>query len=234
MKRYFLLTLSLLIALSLAAQVQAAGRTHVVLHTTKGDITLALYNETPLHRDNFIRLVQTHFLDSLLFHRVIKDFMIQSGDPTSRHAQPGQHLGAGGPNYTIPAEIKFPQLYHKRGALAAARTADQVNPERRSSGSQFYIVWGHDYSTEELEATLKSIAEDTGRQLDYPEEVKKDYYKHGGTPSLDGAYTVFGEVVDGLNVVDKIQCVQTDYADRPIDDVRILSAEILGGGQVKP
>ena len=122
-------------------------------------------------------------------------------------------------------------MYHKRGALAAARTADQVNPERRSSGSQFYIVWGHDYSTEELEATLKSIAEDTGRQLDYPEEVKKDYYKHGGTPSLDGAYTVFGEVVDGLNVVDKIQCVQTDYADRPIDDVRILSAEILGGGK---
>ena len=231
MKRYFLLTLSLLIALSLAANVQDDGRTHVVLHTTKGDITLALYNETPLHRDNFIRLVQTHFLDSLLFHRVIKDFMIQSGDPTSRHAQPGQHLGAGGPNYTIPAEIKFPQLYHKRGALAAARTADQVNPERRSSGSQFYIVWGHDYSTEELEATLKSIAEDTGRQLDYPEEVKKDYYKHGGTPSLDGAYTVFGEVVDGLNVVDKIQCVQTDYADRPIDDVRILSAEILGGGK---
>ena len=231
MKRYFLLTLSLLIALSLAAKVQDDGRTHVVLHTSKGDITLALYNETPLHRDNFIRLVQTHFLDSLLFHRVIKDFMIQSGDPTSRHAQPGQHLGAGGPNYTIPAEIKFPQLYHKRGALAAARTADQVNPERRSSGSQFYIVWGHDYSTEELEATLKSIAEDTGRQLDYPEEVKKDYYKHGGTPSLDGAYTVFGEVVDGLNVVDKIQCVQTDYADRPIDDVRILSAEILGGGK---
>jgi len=170
-------------------QKPVSGKETVVLmKTTMGDMKIKLYNETPQHRDNFIKLVNDKFYDGLLFHRVIKDFMIQGGDPNSRDAPRGQQLGMGDPGYTIPAEI-LPQLKHKKGALAAARTN---NPERRSSGSQFYIV-----------------------------------HNENGTPHLDGAYTVFGEVIDGMNVIDKIANVKTLPGDRPEEDVKIISVTIL-------
>jgi len=163
----------------------------VLIKTSLGDITIALYNETPLHRDNFIKLVNEHFYDGVLFHRIIQNFMIQAGDPVSKNAKKGQQLGMGGPGYTIPAEIK-PNLTHKRGAVAAARLGDNMNPKRESSGSQFYIV-------------------------DNP----------NGAKHLDGQYTVFGEVVKGLNVVDKIAAQQKDQFDRPIEDIKIISMEVV-------
>ena len=202
-------------------------RTQVVLKTNLGDITIALYDETPLHKENFIKLVETHYLDSLLFHRVIRNFMIQTGDPNSRRAEIDTPLGEGGPGYTLPAEIRFPQLFHKRGAVAAARTADAVNPEKRSSGSQFYIVWGMDFSTAELDDLTSQLEARSQGKVKFTDDIKKSYVKHGGTPHLDGNYTVFGEVVDGLKVVDKIQNVRINDFDRPWDDVRILSASIV-------
>ena len=162
--------------------------TVVLMKTTMGNLKIKLYNETPLHRDNFIKLVNEKFYDGLLFHRVIKDFMIQGGDPDSKNAPAGKRLGMGGPGYTIPAEI-LPQLKHKKGSLAAAR---DNNPERRSSGSQFYIV-----------------------------------HNNNGTPHLDGAYTVFGEVIEGMDVIDKIATVKTAPGDRPMEDVKIISASIV-------
>ncbi len=162
--------------------------TIVLLKTTMGDMKIKLYNETPLHRDNFIKLVNEKFYDGLLFHRVIKNFMIQTGDPESKYAPAGKRLGSGGPGYTIPAEI-LPQFKHKKGAIAAARLGDQMNPKRESSGSQFYIVQN--------------------------------------APHLDGQYTVFGEVIEGLDVIDKIANVQTAPGDRPVEDVKIISATIV-------
>jgi len=162
--------------------------TVVLMKTTMGDMKIKLYNETPQHRDNFVKLVNNKFYDGLLFHRVIKDFMIQGGDPESKDAPPGKQLGMGNPGYTLPAEI-LPQFKHKKGALAAARTN---NPERRSSGSQFYIV-----------------------------------HNDNGTPSLDGQYTVFGEVIEGLTVIDKIANVKINPANRPEVDVKIISVTIV-------
>ena len=247
-------------------------RTLVEIKTTMGDITVALYNETPRHRDNFLKLVKEHYYDSVLFHRVIKDFMIQTGDGSSRHATPDQMLGSSDLDYTVPAEFVYPQFFHKRGALAAARTGDQVNPERASSASQFYIVTGQVYD----EATLNMMADRLGNQkkneifrslaeknretiidmqsrndttglraleqqligemetayamnpVAFTAEQIEAYSTLGGTPHLDGQYTVFGEVVNGMDVVDRIQNAETGRADRPVNDIRILSVQVIG------
>ena len=234
---------------------------NVKISTTLGDIVVKLYDETPLHRDNFLKLAKEGYYDGTIFHRVIKNFMVQGGDPDSKNPQPNAQYGTGGPDYTIEAEIK-PTLYHKRGALAAARTGDEVNPERRSSGSQFYIVWGDVYNEGQmgnlskqmemmaqqnifsrLAAENKSKIMDLRRNRDregllalqdelvakakeqakkeggLSEEQKQIYSTVGGTPHLDGQYTVFGEVTEGLDVVEKIQSVQTLRGDRPVEDI---------------
>lgn len=218
--RLFLITTLLLSSLGLSAQ----QRQEVLIETTKGNIRVALYNETPHHRDNFLKLVDTHFYDSLLIHRVIRNFMIQAGDPDSRHAAPGQTLGEGDLGYTIAPEFRLPQLFHRRGAVAAAREGDNVNPDRRSSACQFYIVWGKTYSSAELSEVEERISEATDGQARLTPEMQQAYRRTGGTPHLDGQYTVFGEVVEGLDVVDLIQHVFTDDYDRPVDDVRIIRA----------
>ena len=245
--------------------------TKVELETSLGKIVVELYNETPQHRDNFTKLVKEGYYDGVLFHRVIKDFMIQTGDGNSKTAGPDTSLGDGDPGYTIPAEFVYPKYFHKRGALAAARTGDQVNPERRSSGSQFYIVTGKIYSSDELQMMTKRLsdvqkqdifrrlitentdkinelqkAQDTaGIQALQNELIQKTeaeaaqnpftltdeqlnaYTSIGGTPHLDGQYTVFGEVVEGMDVVDKIQNTTTGRMDRPTVDIRIIKARIV-------
>lgn len=196
----------------------------VRMETTAGTIVLKLYNQTPQHRDNFLKLVDEQFYDSLLFHRVIQDFMIQGGDMTSRHAQPGQTLGDGDLPYTVPAEFRIEQgIYHKRGVLAAAREGDDVNPEKASSATQFYIVWGHTFTDQGLEQVQERIDQMTGGTVQLTDGMKQTYRTIGGTPHLDGSYTVFGEVVSGLEVVDSIQRTRADANDRPLTDIRILS-----------
>lgn len=182
--------------------------------TDSGDIVIRLYNQTPLHRDNFIKLAKEGYFDSTLFHRVINHFMIQGGDPDSKHALPGVELGNGGPAYTIPAEFDS-TLFHKKGVLAAAREGDDVNPKRASSGSQFYIVQGKVFTDEELNAV------EIKRNIKIPEYRRKYYRTVGGTPHLDMKYTVFGEVESGLEVVDKIAKAKTDHNDRPVNDIRM-------------
>lgn len=239
----------------------------LTIKTTQGDIVIRLYDETPLHRDNFVKLAREGFYNDTLFHRVIKDFMIQGGDPNSKSAPKGKTLGVGGPGYTIPAEIKPEQCFHKRGALCAARTGDEVNPERESSGSQFYIVWGKVYKPGELKALEKQMAmqqeqtvfnalvaqhrseimtlrrnrdrvglqtlqdqlqDETKRQCkelgkpSFSSEQVEVYTTLGGTPFLDGSYTVFGCVEQGLDVVEKIIGVKTDHNDRPNDDIKVV------------
>ncbi|MBR5070102.1 MAG: peptidylprolyl isomerase [Bacteroidales bacterium] len=235
----------------------------VLIKTSLGDITVRLYDETPLHRDNFLKLAKEGYYDGTLFHRVIKNFMVQGGDPDSRGASPTAHLGAGGPDYTIPAEFNK-DLIHKKGALAAARQGDEVNPEKRSSGSQFYIVTGEIYSAgkltqlerqmaqqqlqnifnclvvenrnriielrknrdnaglmalqEELQQKTYAMAKEQGEPK-YSPVQREVYTTVGGTPFLDQNYTVFGEVEEGLDVVDKIQLVKTQPGDRPVDDI---------------
>lgn len=245
--------------------------TKVELETSLGKIVVELYNETPQHRDNFIKLVKEGYYDGVLFHRVIKDFMIQTGDGNSKTAGPETSLGDGDPGYTIEAEFVYPKYFHKRGALAAARTGDQVNPERRSSGSQFYIVTGKVYSSDELQMMTKRMndvkKQDIFRRLITENSAKIDelqnnhdsegiktlqneliqkteaeaaenpfkmtdeqlnaYTSIGGTPHLDGQYTVFGEVVEGMDVVDKIQNTTTGRLDRPTIDIRIIKAKIV-------
>jgi cyclophilin family peptidyl-prolyl cis-trans isomerase len=177
-----------------------------------------------LHRDNFLRLVKSHYYDGVLFHRVIKNFMIQGGDPESKNAKAGQPLGNGGPSYTIPAEFRV-TLFHKKGVLAAAREGDNVNPEKKSSGSQFYIVQGKKFTDGALD-TLERVRRN-GKKL--PEAHRQVYKTVGGTPHLDENYTVYGEVVKGLDVVDAIAAVQTsrDPADRPVEDVKIIRAKLI-------
>ena len=204
----------------------SAQQKQVLLHTTEGDIRIALYDDTPIHRDNFLKLVSEHFYDSLLFHRVIKSFMIQTGDPQSRHAEPGATLGEGDVDYTLQPEFLVPKHYHRRGAVAMAREGDKSNPERRSSGCQFYIVWGKNYSTKELETIQQKVLDATDGKTTMSSEMFWDYKNTGGSPHLDGQYTVFGEVVEGLDVVERIQKVYTDDYDRPVEDVRILSTQI--------
>ena len=232
----------------------------VKIETTLGDIIVRLYDETPIHRDNFVKLVKEGYYDGTLFHRVIKDFMIQGGDPDSKGAPAGKMLGVGGPDYTLEAEIKD-NLYHKRGALAAARQGDEVNPERRSSGSQFYIVWGQVYKENQLNQLGKQIrmqkvqdvfndlakahrdeimqmrrernraglqelqdqliakAENKVGKQGLTDQQMQLYSTVGGTPHLDGQYTVFGEVEEGLNVVEQIQNTATGRGDRPTNDI---------------
>ena len=199
----------------------------VRMHTTAGVIDLCLYDETPKHRDNFIKLVKEQQFDSLLFHRVIKDFMIQGGDPTSKNAPAGTLLGEGDLGYTIEAEF-MPQIhFHRRGVLAAAREGDEVNPTKASSASQFYIVWGKVYTKEQLDAYKEYYQRRTGRELTITPEQEAVYTTVGGTPHLDGEYTVFGEVINGLEVVEKIQSVACDENDRPLEDVRIIKVEMI-------
>ncbi len=238
--------------------------TIVSIQTTLGEIKVKLYNETPLHRDNFIKLVKEGFYNNSLFHRVIKGFMIQGGDPDSIGAPAGKSLGTGGPGYTIPAEINYPQFFHKRGALAAARQGDEVNPGRESSGSQFYIVWGETYNEGKLNQLQKSLSQqkeqaifnrlagerrkeimDLRRSKDQEglfllqeelialtkaemmedgpvtltAEQREAYMNLGGTPHLDNQYTVFGEVIEGLDIVEKIQSAATASGDRPKEDI---------------
>ena len=228
MNRLSLRTLAFVAAMCLTLSLYGRPKTYkVVLQTTMGNIELVLFNDTPQHRDNFIKLVREGYYDGLLFHRVIKDFMIQSGDPDSRHARPGQLLGEGGPDYTIPIEIDLPYHYHYRGALAAAREADEDNPTRSSSGSQFYIVWGKKQTTAGREKARNYVYDMTGGAADFSQEMEQVYRTEGGAPHLDGQYTVFGRVKAGLKVVKAIQAVQTDANDRPLEDIRILRAYVV-------
>lgn len=221
MKATTLLAIALLGAMMLAGCRQK--ETHVVMETTMGTIELKLYDETPLHRDNFVQLVKENAFDSLLFHRVIQDFMIQGGDPDSKHAAPGALLGEGDRPYTLPAEFRLEQgIYHRRGVIASAREGDDVNPEQRSSAMQFYIVWGRVFDDEGLDIVQERLDQRTGGSVRLTPEMREVYKTVGGTPHLDGQYTVWGEVVDGLDVVDAIQHVPTDDNDRPLEDVRIL------------
>ena len=253
-------------------QTPDTASVRVLVKTTAGNFTVLLYGDTPKHRDNFLKLVEDGYYDSTLFHRVIKDFMIQGGDPDSKKAAPGQALGSGGPDYKIDAEIVYPRHFHKRGALAAARQGDQVNPMKQSSGSQFYIVTGRKVSEPEMQqmtAHLKNkqlqeifnslamehrdsiidmqrrgdrqglsalqdslISQTEAKAAAMPEpslteEQKQAYTTVGGAPHLDGDYTVFGEVIDGMDTIDKIEKAETDGRDRPKDDIRIISMKIL-------
>ncbi|MEG1562346.1 MAG: peptidylprolyl isomerase [Bacteroides sp.] len=241
------------------------------IETTMGTIRVKLYNETPQHRDNFIKLAKEETLNGTLFHRVIKDFMIQAGDPESKNAPKGKMLGSGDVGYTIPAEFVYPQYFHKKGALSAARQGDETNPLKASSGCQFYIVTGKVYNDSTLlgmekqknsakvdelfnalaqkhmkqiykmrkendndglfalQDTLIAQAEaEAAKKPDFhftPEQMEA-YSTVGGTPHLDGEYTVFGEVIEGLDIVDKIQQVKTDRSDRPVEDVKIIKVEV--------
>jgi cyclophilin family peptidyl-prolyl cis-trans isomerase len=199
----------LLFALSLWSACKDDGHTYVLIETEYGNMKAMLYNTTPKHRDNFIKLVKENYYDSLLFHRVISGFMLQGGDPDSRYALPDLQLGIGGPGYEIDAEIGAP---HLKGALAAARNN---NPMKRSSGSQFYIVQGQPID----DAVLDGLEQQKG--IRYNPDQRKLYKELGGTPFLDGDYTVFGEVVEGLDVIDKIAVVPTKPGDRPVQDVRM-------------
>ncbi len=186
----------------------------VAIDTDFGTIKIKLYDETPLHRDNFLKLVKEGYYDDLLFHRIIPNFMVQGGDPNSRGATASAQLGIGGPGYTIPAEFND-SLVHTKGALAAARQGDQVNPKKASSGSQFYIVQGE----AQADAMLTRVEQMKG--FKYTEAQREAYKTMGGTPHLDRDYTVFGQVVEGFDVLDKIAAVKRGYGDRPVDDVKM-------------
>jgi peptidyl-prolyl cis-trans isomerase B (cyclophilin B) len=203
----------------------------VMMQTSLGDIVIRLSDSTPLHRDNFLKLVKVGFYDSVLFHRVIKNFMIQSGDPDSKTAPAGVPLGNGGPTYTIPAEFRT-TLFHKKGVIAAARQGDNVNPQKASSGSQFYIVQGKSFTDADLD--ILETTRLNGRKI--PTERREVYKSMGGTPHLDENYTVFGEVIIGLDVVDKISAVKTSMGndfDRPLEDVRIIKATLIKRKKIK-
>lgn len=206
--------LSVFIGLLLSLSVFSQERTTVVISTSFGDLIVELYDETPKHRDNFIKLVKKRFYDGILFHRVIPNFMIQGGDPDSKGAAPNFQLGNGGPGYTIPAEF-VSGLIHKKGVLAAARLGDAVNPKKESSGSQFYLVQGQVFTEEKL----SSFGLRSGKK--YTEEQTKTYGTIGGTPHLDGAYTVFGEVVKGLDIIEIIANQKRDQNNRPIRNVEM-------------
>ena len=203
------------------AQATGSGKSSVVeFQTDTGKIRVRLYNETPKHRDNMLKLVKDGFYDGVLFHRVIKDFMIQGGDPQSKNAPAGQMLGSGDVGYTVPAEFN-PALFHKKGALSAARQGDQVNPEKRSSGCQFYLVQGRKWSDGELNSF------EAQRGSKFTPEQREAYKTLGGTPHLDGGYTVYGEVIQGLEIIDMIATVKTAPGDRPIEDVKIVKAVVV-------
>jgi len=196
-----------------SVSAQDSKSEHLIkIETSKGTMIIKLYNETPAHRDNMIKLINEGFYKDQLFHRVIKDFMIQGGDPHSKGAEKGQRLGTGNPGYTVPAEF-HKNLIHKKGALAAARKGDSVNPEQASSGSQFYLVQGRVLSPQELNIlTERGVAS-------FTEESAEIYTSLGGTPHLDGAYTVFGEVIEGIEIIDAIASEPCDAYNRPLEDV---------------
>jgi peptidyl-prolyl cis-trans isomerase B (cyclophilin B) len=208
--RIFLLLAFLLVCMA----DSQAGRKKIKITTSKGIIVVELYNETPLHRDNFLKLVKKKFYDSVLFHRVISGFMVQAGDPESKVAEPGKRYGSGGLNYKVPAEF-HPDLFHRRGALAAAR---DNNPEKASSSCQFYIVQGKKFKEEDLRNMQKGMQ--SGRL--FTEEQIKVYVSEGGAPHLDGNYTVFGCVLEGMDIVDQIASAKRDQFDRPLEDIRII------------
>jgi len=185
---------------------------YALIKTEYGDMKVLLYNSTPKHRDNFIKLASEGFYNGLLFHRVIEGFMLQGGDPDSRTAGKEQMLGQGGPGYEVDAEIG---AYHYKGALAAARQGDAVNPEKKSSGSQFYIIQGIAINDQLLQQMEQQ------KEFQYSEDARSGYLSQGGYPPLDGDYTVFGEVVEGLDVIDRISAVQTNQFDRPLQDIRM-------------
>jgi cyclophilin family peptidyl-prolyl cis-trans isomerase len=230
MKYWIVTLLSSLIVFSAAAQKDSTikkkdRKRDVLMQTTMGDIVIRLSDSTPLHRDNFLKLVKVGFYDSLLFHRVIKDFMIQGGDPDSKRAAAGKPLGSGSPGYTVPAEFRK-TLFHKKGVIAAARSGDNVNPTKASSGSQFYITQGKVFTDAGLDSVERFRL--NGRKI--PAEQRAVYKTVGGVPHLDQGYTVYGEVVKGLDVVDKIAAVETSRAqdrDRPLQDVRIIKAKFI-------
>ena len=229
MKSTLLSLLALLLLMGAMAQKPVKIRKKdrkrdVLIETSMGNITIRLSDSTPLHRDNFIRLVKQHYYDSILFHRVIASFMIQAGDPNSRQAAAGVALGNGGPGYTLPAEFRT-SLFHRKGALAAARMGDNVNPEKASSGSQFYIVQGKIYSEAGLDSLEKYRLKKT-----IPAERRLVYSTVGGVPHLDEAYTVFGQTIAGLDVLDSIAATATSTGrdrDRPLQDVRILKIKLV-------
>jgi cyclophilin family peptidyl-prolyl cis-trans isomerase len=216
MKKIFAISFILIIC----AGISFAQSTKVKIETTKGTITVMLYDKTPIHRDNFIKLAESGFYDGLLFHRVISSFMIQGGDPESKDASADKMLGNGGPGYTLPAEI-VPEYFHKKGALAAARTGDQTNPQRRSSGSQFYIVQGKSYTDLQMDGMEKQMF------TKFSKEQRDAYATTGGVPHLDAQYTVFGEVIEGLDVIDKIAAVEKGANDRPVEDVKIIKMTVI-------
>lgn len=221
------LTLAVLCVVALSAKAQEP-RPVVQLLTDSGTVKIELYNETPLHRDNFLKLVREGFYDGVLFHRVIFGFMIQTGDSLSKHAEPGKLYGDGRYEaYKIPAEIRYPEIVHRRWAVAAAREDDAKNPERESSMCQFYIVYGKRFNDDMLDEQQERLDKETGGTVKMTPEVREIYKKYGGTPHLDGQYTVFGEVVEGKDVVDKIQRVETDANARPVGDIRILKATVV-------
>ena len=221
-----ILTLMIAVLLGSLTSVAQISTAEVLLETTEGNIRIALYDETPVHRDNFLKLTKMHVYDSLLFHRVIKDFMIQSGDTNSKNAKPGQQLGTGDFDYTVEPEFRLPQIFHRRGCVAMAREPDNVNPEMRSSACQFYIVWGKRFSSSDIEKAQERLDTLTHGRVKLTPEMIKTYKSVGGTPHLDGQYTVFGEVTEGLNIVERIQKAETDDYDRPFEDIRILRATV--------
>ena len=210
-----------LLLLSLFPMHAQEKETLVLIETDKGKIKVKLFDETPKHRDNFIKHVKEHLYDGLLFHRVIKQFMIQGGDINSKDAPMDKHLGDGELDYTLPAEFVYPQYFHRRGALCAARMPDDENPEKASSPNQFYIVTGKYYTEMELN---KMEAE---KGITLTEEQRKAYMLEGGAPHLDGNYTVFGQVIEGMKVVDKIQFVDTNEEDRPTKNIAIKTMKII-------
>lgn len=230
MQKIFISACWLLVSFTALAQKEVKlkkkdRKRDVELLTNYGSFTIRLSDSTPLHRDNFLKLAKSGYYDSVLFHRVINWFMIQAGDPDSRQAQPGIPLGEGGPNYTIPAEFRT-TLFHRKGAIAAARQGDEINPQKASSGSQFYIVVGRTFT----DAGLDSLERFRLRGRKIPAAQREVYKTIGGTPHLDQGYTVFGEVIKGLDIADKIAATETSKGvdrDRPLQDVRIIRVKLV-------
>lgn len=216
------LLISFVMIFAVASDVRAQeAETIVLIDTDMGKVKVKLFNDTPKHRDNFIKNVNEKLYDGLLFHRVIKQFMIQAGDVNSKDAPMDKHLGDGDLDYTIPAEIVYPKYFHKAGMLCAARTGDDVNPERASSATQFYIVTGKFFTEMELEKMEKE------KNITLTLEQKQAYMLEGGAPHLDGKYTIFGEVISGMKTVMKIQLVETNEDDRPLKNIKIKSMKIV-------